>query len=196
MQYQKRISNWLINLLVPITKWLGELHIPFTRKKVNGNDFMQISQLIKPGMVILTKTYGELTNLLIPGVWSHAGIYVGDGKIVEAIGSGVVEKDLAEFLLTKDKVCLLEPYFVENQFQMDNAARFARSKVGFPYDYKFKSNNKAFYCSELVFASYHHATGGLSPFELRETLGIETAIPDDIYNASKKWRKLYENEVK
>jgi len=177
---------WMLNVLHPITVFIGNTHLPFTRKKITGEDFLAIQSILNVGDVLLTKTHGELTNILIPGDWSHAMIYVGDGSVVEAIGRGVSRRSLPVAVLSKDRICVLKPLFATPE-QMVLASEFAIKQIGKPYDYDFKSNNKAFYCSELVYASYNEATGGETPFKLRESFGVPTAIPDDIFLAASKW---------
>ena len=184
--FKMKFRLWLLRVVTPITIWIGQRHLPFTRKNINGGDFLAIDHILQVGDVLVTKTHGELSNLLIPGHWSHAMIYIGNGLVVEAVGKGVVRNPLASAVLSKDEICILSPMFATEE-QKEMAAAFAENQVGFPYDYDFKGNNQAFYCSELIYAAYNEATNGETPFKLRDSMGVPTAIPDDIYLANKKW---------
>jgi uncharacterized protein YycO len=187
----QKIRSLLLSKLHPIVKWVGEAHMPWSRKKITGIDLFEVLEVVAPGMVFLTKTHGELTNLFIPGNWSHVGIYTGDNTVVEAVGRGVIERDLASFLLTKDEACLLTPIFA-SFVKMESAATWCERQIGAPYDYNFYSNNNAFYCSELVYNAYK-AVCPLNDFALRERLGVKTVLPDDFFKAKEKWREVWGN---
>ena len=190
--FRQKLRRLLLSALHPITVWVGETHMPWSRKKITGIDLFEVLSCVKPGMIFLTKTHGELTNLFIPGKWSHVGIYTGENTVVEAVGKGVIEKDLATFMLTKDEICLLAPAFITDEKRMKYAAEWCERQIGLPYDYDFYSNNKAFYCSELVYNAYK-VVDPTSGFELRERLGVKTVLPDDFYRAREKWREVWGN---
>lgn len=182
------IRRKLLDALTPELKLVGEAHMPYTHKLVNGLDFYSVQKLIKPGMIWLTHIDGEASGLLIPGFWSHAAVAVDDRSVVQATGDqGVVITDLVSFLLSKDYVILLRPSFATDA-QMGAAAAWAAKQVGAPYDYDFGGGTtKAFYCSELVWASYREAVGSDVPFMLEKTLGVDTVVPNDIAKAADKF---------
>jgi uncharacterized protein YycO len=156
--------------------------MPFSRKRMTGKEYYEVQPTLKPGMVFLSHTRGEFTNLLIPGFWGHSALYVGNNEVLEATGAGVVRKDLISFLMAKDYVLAVYPEFaVESQIQ--RAIRFAASQLGKPYDYHFEFNltdNKAYYCSELIWAAYHHALDKATPLIPRERMGQTTYSPEDV----------------
>lgn len=53
--------------------------IPFIKKKVNGIDYYLWQPLLKRGMVLITQTRGEGSNLINPGSDKHGAIYFGLG---------------------------------------------------------------------------------------------------------------------
>lgn len=185
------IHGWLLNLLAPFLKWASGKHLPFTHKLVTGLDYYRIEELLQPGDIFLTRIRGELTSLIIPGYFSHAAIYapIGTGQVneyvMEAEGPGVLQTDLVSFLLSKDIVIVLRPKLAANVNA--KAADFATVQRGLPYDYAFHfhmTNQKAFYCSELVWWSYAQACSGAGcpcPFIPVDQLGVRTVAPDDIY---------------
>jgi uncharacterized protein YycO len=147
----------MLRALTPVTKVVGEIHIPHFCK-VTEADYREIDSLLLPGMIFLTRTNWNLTNLLIPSEsgYKHGAIYVGNGVVVEATGKGVVNSWLEEFLCSKDKVRVFFPLFADLE-ERKEAARFAQTLVGRPYDYEFKSGIEALYCFEVIFAAYNEA---------------------------------------
>lgn len=185
------MRGWIIKKSMPITKFLGEAHAPFTRKKITGNDYRHAKGILVPGDVVLVRTRGEFSNLFIPGFWTHASIYVGDECIVEATGSGVHETDLVTFMMHKDYVGIFSPKFAGPAAKLA-AADWASSQIGKPYDYSFSGGNEAFYCSELVTAAYTEVMGrGACPFVPRERYGQLTTTPQDFADAKTKWNEVW-----
>jgi len=208
-----KLIDWFrraaLNIFTPVTKTIGSMHLLATHKRVNEDDFGMIKAMAKPGMVIVTRTSGEASNLFIPGFWTHAAIVYGangseDGEIrvVQATRAGVVATGLPSFLFSKDYVMLLDPIFADAQ-QKIAAANWAFDQIGKPYDWDFLppeltetgiTTPKSFYCSKLVWASYLQACGPNVPFTLRTTLGVPTVAPDDLAMAVAKFAHLYSNK--
>lgn len=204
----EKLRMAILNAVVPVTKKLGALHMPFTHKKVTGRHVFSVIPHLKPGAVFVTSVYGEMSNLLIPGDYTHAGMCVASGvseascssfpqsfvPVVEAVGRGVVETDLISFLTSKDRVLLLYPTFATDD-EMQRAANFAFAAIGTPYDYYFTPGAKAFYCSELCQHGYEVALGREVTFTKRETLGVRTVLPQDYVNAKEKWRVVWDSDT-
>ncbi len=181
------LRRTLLKMLLPVTREVGKIHAPYSIKLIKAKDYRQAVELLKPGMVILTHTYGELSSALIPSIFKHGAIYVGDRKVVEATGEGVHVTDLIDFMLSKDVFAIVEPLFCDDE-HMATAANWAMTQIGAPYDYDFMSNNKAFYCFELTYAAYQEAMNNESPWVLQDFWGIATVTGDDFLNAKNKWR--------
>jgi uncharacterized protein YycO len=184
------LRSKLIQWSIPITKYLGKMHAPFSHKLVTGRDYYNAREILKPGHVLLTRTEGEFSNLMIPGFWTHAAIYDGEERIIEATGAGVVWTDLVTFLMRKDHVAVYRPDFA-TEYDMQHAADWAERQRGKGYDYEFKGDNEAFYCSELVTAAYVAVMREACPFIARPRLGQLTTIPQDICDAKEKWRMIW-----
>lgn len=176
-----------LKIALPVTRLVGKVHSPYSIKLIKASEYRQALEILKPGMVFLTHTFGELSSALIPGDFKHGAIYVGDRQIVEATGEGVHKTDLIDFMLSKDVIAIVEPLFCDEE-HMANAAMWALTQIGSPYDYDFMSNNKAFYCFELTYAAYQEAMNGESPWLLSDFWGIPTVMGDDFLNARNKWR--------
>jgi hypothetical protein len=144
--------------LQPFIQWIGKLRVPYSRKRITGKEYYQLRDEIKPGCVLLTSTCGELSNIINPSEYKHGAIYIGslynnppkkgDIKyVIHSTSKGVEITDLVSFMLTKDKIRVLEPQ-LEPEF-MENMIEAARTYVGKPYDYHWKLNNDAYYCFEF-----------------------------------------------
>ena len=116
---------------------------------IRGNQIRQICNLVKPGDIILRGYKHYLDGFLIPGKYSHVGIYVGEHTVVHAVAEGVKEIDIVDFLLA-DRVCVLRP-----NSEQDNAVQYVKEHIGSKYDFKFNSSDSSeFYCFELVAKAY------------------------------------------
>lgn len=188
MDYVRKISVQVSTIISPI---LGKIHSPWSRKKVTSFDYHAVINLaLPPGSVIATRTMGEITNLFIPEYFKHVAITTDRGTVIEATTKGVIETDLIDFLLRKDYFAVYLPLFADLD-QMIAACEFAKAQVGKSYDYAFATSDiKSFYCAEIIYASYQVAVGD-SPFTLRPRLGQLTVLPNDIANATSKWREVY-----
>jgi uncharacterized protein YycO len=200
-----KLRKTMLNALTPVIKWIGSKHMPFTHKLIQGPQYYQAFPKLRPGTILLTRIRGEASNLLIPGFWTHAGVYAPkseslvDEVVVEAVGKGIVERDLISFMMSKDYVMALEPTWLDDKkaLVMKRAAEVALLQVGKPYDYELEfqvSDNKAFYCSELCWYSYDIACtnyGLKSPFVPKETWGEPTITPNDIAAAKQKFSDVW-----
>ena len=160
--------------------------MPFPRRKIKAVHYLLAKHNLRPGDIILTKTNGYLSNLFI-GKWTHAGIYSGYDSVVEATTEGGVgEKHLIDFLLTKDKIKIIRPVNLTDQF-IRLAIRRAKSHIGKPYDFKFQPSTNAFYCSELLLYALQ-----IDTLKTVNRYGTETFIPDDFLKYSKEFGEVYE----
>jgi hypothetical protein len=136
-------------------------------------------QDLRKGDILLNTTNAALSNMIrdvTNSNYNHAAIYVGNGKVVEAVGKGVREVTLKEFLGDKDivRVMVLRNGNLSTD-QQDAVASFARSKVGARYNvggllggavnfkpHNFTSFDRAdYFCSQLVAAAYSSAGAAL-----------------------------------
>lgn len=196
------IRKIVLDILRPFLRGASGIHLPFTHKLVTGRQYYAARERLKPGSIFVTRIFGELTSVLIPGYWSHAAIYcpvprTPDEMVMEAEGAGVLETDLVTFIMSKDAVMILEPNLPDEV--MARAAAIATEQLGKPYDYDFEfhlSGQKSFYCSELVWWSYDQACkefGIPSAFVPKVSLGVATITPDDI---AEKFKVIWDSREK
>ena len=120
--------------------------------RIRGNVIRDIDALLQPGDIVLRNYDHYLDALVIPGEYSHSGIYVGNHKIVHAIAKGVQFIDVIDFFQC-DQACILRPKV--EQSVKDKAVERANKWVGVAYDFKFNSSDSsAFYCNELTAMCY------------------------------------------
>ncbi|PRY86531.1 YiiX/YebB-like N1pC/P60 family cysteine hydrolase [Mongoliibacter ruber] len=105
--------------------------------------------------------------------FSHNGLLIkesGEWFVIEAIGKGVSQTPLEDFLdrhLDENgspKVMvgrLDDPY----QSLIPAAIQEAKTKLGKPYDYAFSFENDAYYCSELIHVAFKKANHGANLFQ-------------------------------
>jgi uncharacterized protein YycO len=199
--YFQTLYFTFVKCLIPIIQFIGKIHLPFTSKEKLMSDYYEIESLLQHGDVILSTSYGHLSNLVNPSKWKHALMYIGKENnipyIIEAVGEGVVKKSLAQWLSSKDEICILR--FNEeilSPIQKIEMVNWIKKQLGKPYDYSFDSQTqdkfKNFYCSELVYYAIKSANPK-AQIELRDTNGILTITPSDYYNMiGKKNYLVYE----
>lgn len=191
---QEQFRRFLLNASYPALKALGDIGMP--RRKMTEHFFFAAQKLLTPGMVCLTRRDYEASNVLQPGFWKHAAMFVGNDTkgipvVIEAIGKGVSKTGILDFMFSEDYIKILKPKFTGPN-EMMNAAGNARSLEGQPYDYQFKPANKAWYCSEVIWWSYNMVVAD-SPFTPRTTLGVQTVTPQDFENAKEKWETVLDS---
>ncbi len=193
----ERFRSNILRAVLPITRIAGRVSDPFKSRDVQWADVYRFSQYARPGMVLLSRIEGEMSNLFIPGHYTHAAIIGLDGLVVEATAIGVAPTTLEQFMLTKDDVALLSFGLRLCQDEIDvanKAAGWAWAAIGSPYDYMFNGDNgdKAFFCSELVYKAYKEAEleQGKSDWTMRrcKTLGVDTVTADDFFRAADKFK--------
>lgn len=183
-----------MNLTLKLKKWfltfVSKLYVhkfPFfiiydpEMHKLKGHEIREILDVLKPGDILFRRYDGYITSILTPGYWSHAGLYVGDNKVVHAIGAGVVEEDILDFCRTDSVgVCRFKNVnqdIVENA--IDTSYDMIEDHIG--YDYAFAANNNAVYCTEMVNICYTEAFSE----DYDESLGTYVLTPDHLFISDK-----------
>jgi len=154
---------------------------------------------LEPGDILLEKTPFRLTDLMIPGYWGHAAIWVGSeqelralgvwnhpavrphhrdirqGKrIVEALRPGVVLNPLSHFL-NVDDLAVLRPRDADRSVQAARVVRAFR-QLGKAYDFNFDvESTDRIVCSELIYQVYTEMSWPTS-----KQLGRATISPDQV----------------
>lgn len=137
--------------------------------------------LAKPGDIILVgsnvKPELSLLDSLVPGNYSHAGIYMGkdENGIHKSIDAWVPEaqiRDITWWPESYNRWAVLRPVKADGS-ELSDAERekvlsFAKSAEGCSYNFGWtnkdlilpvSSEKTSFYCSQLAWASYYHGAG-------------------------------------
>lgn len=191
---KERINNMdmrarFLKTISPLTIFFGKIQSP--ESEMPDMSYEKLVSVINPGDVLLSRRTYSLSNIGIPGFYKHAVLYVGNGKIIEAIGKGVQEVSLARWIYTYDHAICLRPLFASKE-GIDGACSFAINQRGKKYDYEFSPGIQSFYCSELVYYSYIYSMPE-SPFTLRKSLGVDTVVPEDFLKASSKFKQVWKS---
>lgn len=135
----------------------------------------------KPGDIILVgnnaKPELSLLDSLVPGDYSHVGIYLGasdkgEHQTLDAWVPGATVRDVLWWPRSYSRWSLLRPVKPDGSELSDDERKkvvdFARSAEGCSYNMNWKENTlvlpvdrdkTSFYCSQLAWASYFHGAG-------------------------------------
>lgn len=159
------IRRAFLKASIPIQRVMDKVHRPDFI--VTGEFCWDVEASAIAGDVLVERINWNLTNPFIEGFWKHAAIVASsDRHVIEAVGTGVRKVPLNQWILSKDYCLHLRPRCSPRE--MIEAAVEGESYVGSPYDFLFESDNKEFYCSELVRQVY------------RTSMTIETRLKNEI----------------
>lgn len=140
----------ILSYFEPIQKIMQKLGKP--EPKMTRTQVDSILSKVEIGDIFLSYESLRLTSYFIKGDFDHAAIVSSKKSIIEAIGSGVQEVDLEEWLFKKDKVLHLRPRTTKEVRFLAGANSL--SFLNYQYDYSFSLNDERVYCSELVYLCY------------------------------------------
>lgn len=183
------LSLWIVRFF--LTKILPKIRFSISAPKMTGAQFNAFVSILQPGDIVFSTDRSKLSSFLIPGEWDHAGIYVGDGWIVEAVLPKVRAVSVFDFCHTSDAVGVAGPRW-KNVF--DVIAK-AWAFVGRPYDTLFDQGHEALYCSELVAALDPENAMGADTTD-QVGIGFRYVSPDDLWNAKNVVRLFHGSTMK
>ena len=178
--------TWLIKLL-------SKLRFPFfKRPNLKSKAYHNICYKAQVGDILLTTSRAFFLNTFNPSRdYKHAGIITRVEKhsntiwITEATSRGVVLTELFDFFEDKTDIALLR---YDTPDLLDEVAARAESKLGLKYDYNFESDNKKYYCFELIVEAFKYF-----PNFLIEKVTPEWIFPLSMFNIFKGKRYLAES---
>lgn len=141
----------------------------------------KLSQSMKAGDFILSKSGFHLTNLLIGGRFSHGAVVIGDDKIAEMTANDFDIVDVNKFCKGTTRIALMRIKKIPDDYGQaiaDKAMQFADRR----YDTNFELGVEALYCSELCYQSdFEHRMGA----DLTDLVGMGRPYisPEGIYSA-------------
>jgi hypothetical protein len=152
--FEEKILPYKISLFRTIGLFLARIKVRRSGVGLISSELGQIFQSqLEPGDIILTRSNWYLTNASIPGFWKHMSIYMGDGRICEAVGEGIQLSSLTDMLALNDYALALRTRFTSQKIQA--ALQYVTQKIGHPYDFSFNFFcEKSLVCSALVTKAY------------------------------------------
>lgn len=167
------MSKFISEIVADTVRFLCRINSPYSIKEMSQERCLDIINKSDIGDVILLRTKGELTTLFQPSKWTHSCIVVDGISLLEAVTTNVRNTCMIYALARCDEAILLRP----NQYvDVLVLQEYARSRLNYPYDFSFDSNDKAFYCHELVAKALREASGIEIP-KVKTLLG-EKYLPD------------------
>jgi uncharacterized protein YycO len=125
----------------------GNIGCSFSPPAIRAKDIRECLWMIQAGDLVFRRYVWYLDGYLIPGEWTHSGLYTGNQRIVHAIAAGVLSDDIIDFIKDADGFLILRPSYPEGA---DRAIMLAEVNIGMPYDFLFdKTTKDALYCHEL-----------------------------------------------
>jgi hypothetical protein len=179
---------------------------------VKGDDIRQVLKIVQPGDILVRGYINYLDGYIIPGLFSHAGLYLGevkerDGKdlkkgqlkdfkageqiIIHSMAEGVFMEDIINFCRCDYMAILRRRPKIESKndkkYTFSRAFKKALGYLGAAYDFAFDFENfHKLSCTELVYACYKDIlpTYGVD-IKFRRVMFIKKRIiiPDDYVNS-------------
>ncbi|MDI6708406.1 MAG: YiiX/YebB-like N1pC/P60 family cysteine hydrolase [Candidatus Thermoplasmatota archaeon] len=149
----RRVALAIVTIAMHVPRLLASSYKIFSGKG-DGNkaDFSKA----QPGDILFGRTPGFM-DWIIPGYWTHVGMYIGNGKVIEAVPKGVVCSDIEKW--RSYDAAAIGRVWTASYSQVQSAIEFAKAQLGKPYDYYLADKRvygRSYYCSELVWAAYKH----------------------------------------
>ena len=166
----RNVRQWVLDALGRVRVYGRPLWFVFGPRgyEVKARHLRKALAFLEPGDVLVRRYDSCLLSLLIPGRFSHSGVYVGTetvcgdtaGVVVHALGTGVQKTDVIDFLMGCAGFAVLRPKCGPEG--KDLACRIARRYVGVTYDYRFdicedydnleevQARTRSVYCHELT----------------------------------------------
>jgi len=135
---------------------------------LSRKDLFKARFKLRKGDIVLLGNMRETSSLLIPGVFTHAAIYIGHKRFIHAIADGVGIASLYHFFTTYDTMAILRivRHTRHKRRIIRRAIKFAKQQIGKPYNFEFTKTKESFFCTELVNSSFKYAgyTTGIATY--------------------------------
>jgi hypothetical protein len=137
------LAAWVLALTI-----FGRLVIPWEKPRLTDEAIARCEAVLKPGDIIGVESARFVTGHVLPkgkyGV-EHSAIYVGGGKVIEAVTPCTREIDFRQFAKAYDRIVVGKP---REPYDRSKACEMARSLTGRPYDTLFDEGTGEVYCHE------------------------------------------------
>lgn len=155
--------------------------------KMKGDDVRKVLDIIEPGDILVDRRDHYVSNWFIEGSFSHAGLYVGDGRVIHVITDGIKDEDILTFTRA-DAFAVARPKKKELIPEAIKRA-YIQLEKNVQYDYDFDKNSpEEFYCSE--FTDYCYG------YRFRDSLPEDKTfiLPDDYTKTSEFFELIWKKD--
>lgn len=155
--------------------------------RVSGADYYKVRELLESGDIILRGHDNYLSKFLVPGEYSHSGIYKGNDVVIHStVENGVHESNLVDFMRC-DRFMALRPSLGQNLI-IENAQKY----IGKKYDNELEDNDDEYYCHEFVASVLKDCSLEIDKIHASTLFGL---ISKDIYCAQSFLNNTIFNKV-
>ena len=166
------------------TLFSGTTIITATSGSVSGTATITVLDLV-PGDLLLGRG-----NILVPGYWSHVGMYIGNGQVIEShpgffedgtYKKGVVQSSFKNWPNRYESWATLRVITADSEIR-NRAVSFALDQKSEKFSFKWVEKDITdgkWYCSELVYAAYLNASN--ENINIEDGEDIFGITPDEIY---------------
>jgi cell wall-associated NlpC family hydrolase len=194
------MSPWSPKFLyycTPLIRFSKYLTWRFGRKfRCSEIDLDNIREMVRPGMILLSRRDFQISNYFIDGYWKHTAMVMSPDKVIQATTNGVIIDELQEFFYKADDFAILKPRFC-SVLEMEKACNHASETVGKPYSFDFNNSDDSLYCSELVLKAYARTCGWNrtnhhEPSEFIQLCDGKIVSPSDLYHNRNAWEIVFQ----
>ncbi|PIN87949.1 hypothetical protein COV12_01215 [Candidatus Woesearchaeota archaeon CG10_big_fil_rev_8_21_14_0_10_32_24] len=126
---------------------------------LSHKDTIKARFILRKGDVVLLGDLKKVSSLIIRGPFTHATIYAGRKRFIEAVQEGVRYTTFHHLFTTYDTLLIMRiPKKTKDRKKKIKAAiEIAKKQIGKPYDFDFSGKANNFFCTELVNYSFKKA---------------------------------------
>jgi len=188
------IRRFILDLMEPVLLGIRKIRLPAPRldKRVH---LEQLGKILSPGQLILSRSDLYLTNVFNSGVYKHSSVYIGHGRVVEAVWPKVRIIPLEDWLKDKSHIVLLENTAIENSHEWFELVKIAEAVAGSEYDMDFHIEYefepiKRYYCHELGWYLHNQVAPKTLP-DPKFFMGSHTILADDFLKDPTTFRVVW-----
>lgn len=150
-------ATFFQRLKAHILYYVGATIYTERRNFLTQEDYLASYPLLMPGDLILVANHRRLTGILLRGIVTHALIYAGEGKCIQANSDGVVSISYEDLFFEYDTLIIRRPARM-SESEAQSAIAFCSKRIGLPYDFDFDPGDEfAWFCTDLVAYAYTEA---------------------------------------
>ena len=175
-------------------------------KRVTTDIVKQLTEILQPGDVIITRHDFVASNLFLPGYWPHAALYIGTEmerkklglqvvksieerwcgqiSVLEAKSDGVLFRPLSETLAV-DECIILRPQLSQKALVEGISRAIQHEGKGYNFDFDFFRSDQLV-CTEVIFRAYDNLEN--IQFNLIERAGRLSLSAEDILDMALEGR--------